>query len=98
MELFATRALAGQLTRSPKPGNIIGSIVNPGSVRANTNRNQSLLARVVMFVLLLIVGRRVEVGGRTGSISATATSGCKFNSGHQNLLICKNKQRLIRGV
>ncbi|KAK8038715.1 Short-chain dehydrogenase/reductase family protein [Apiospora rasikravindrae] len=65
MELLATRELAEQLTQSAKPCNIVASIVNPGSVRTNINRNQPLLFRAVMFVLLLIMGRPVEVGGRT---------------------------------
>ncbi|KAK8077926.1 nad -binding protein [Apiospora saccharicola] len=64
MELLATRELADQLTRSAKPGNIFASIVNPGSVRTNINRNQPLFVRAVMFVVLLIVGRPVEVGAR----------------------------------
>lgn len=65
MELLATRELAEQLTQSLKPGNILASIVNPGSVRTNINRNQPLIFRAVMFVVLLIVGRPVEVGART---------------------------------
>ncbi|KAK8134438.1 hypothetical protein PG984_006450 [Apiospora sp. TS-2023a] len=65
MELLATRELAEQLTRSTKTGNILASIVNPGSVRTNINRNQPLFVRAVMFVVLLIVGRPVEVGART---------------------------------
>ncbi|KAK8086511.1 hypothetical protein PG994_001485 [Apiospora phragmitis] len=62
MELLATRELSEQLNRSTKPGNIIASIVNPGSVRTNINHSQHLLVRAVMFVLLLIVGRH----GRNG--------------------------------
>ncbi|KAK7998566.1 hypothetical protein PG991_015045 [Apiospora marii] len=65
MELLATRELAEQLTRSAKPGNILASIVNPGSVRTNINRNQPLIFRMIVFVVLLVVGRPAEVGGRT---------------------------------
>lgn len=66
MELFLVRELAERMTCSIKQGNVVTSIVDPGSVATSIDRNNhDPLFHAFMFVFKPIMFRTAEEGSRT---------------------------------
>ncbi|KAH8666886.1 putative short-chain dehydrogenase/reductase family protein [Xylariales sp. PMI_506] len=64
MLLFAVRALASEASNSSKPGNVVVSYLNPGTVITNLNHTYSLTQRLITELLMKLFGRSAEEGGR----------------------------------
>jgi retinol dehydrogenase-12 len=64
MELFALRELAAALTESDKPGRIIASMINPGTVRTNFHRHMDGFQYYMAELYPKLAGRTPEVAGR----------------------------------
>ncbi|KAM0811927.1 putative Short-chain dehydrogenase/reductase family protein [Seiridium cardinale] len=66
MELLVFRQLSDRLSASPKPGMIITSILNPGVVETDLNREVQLgILGIPRRIFMRIVGRRPVEGSRT---------------------------------
>lgn len=64
MELLLVRELAAQVTRSPNPGRITVSILNPGFVRTDIMRDGTWLFHIYYVCLAALMARTAEEGGR----------------------------------
>lgn len=64
MELLLVRELAGQVTKSSKPGRITVSILNPGFVRTDIMRDSTRLFYIHYVCLAALLARTAEEGGR----------------------------------
>ncbi|KAK7707702.1 hypothetical protein SLS63_013695 [Diaporthe eres] len=63
MELLLVRELAGQITKSSKPGRVTTSIINPGFVRTDIMRDGSWLFHIYYVCLAALMARTSEEGG-----------------------------------
>ncbi|RYP68165.1 hypothetical protein DL771_006815 [Monosporascus sp. 5C6A] len=65
LELLAVRELANELSASTKPGKIICSILNPGTVVTGMDREGHGIRSALFQVFLKLVGRSAEEASRT---------------------------------
>ncbi|KAI0426547.1 putative short-chain dehydrogenase/reductase family protein [Xylaria sp. FL1042] len=65
LELFAFRELSEAIKQSSKPGNIVVSMVNPGSVLTGLDREGRGIRALIWSVYIRAVGRTAEEGSRT---------------------------------
>ncbi|KAI1132430.1 putative short-chain dehydrogenase/reductase family protein [Nemania abortiva] len=65
LELLAFRELSDAVTQSSKPGNIVISMINPGSVRTALDREGRGPRALVWTAFVRVVGRTAEQGSRT---------------------------------
>ena len=65
MLLLAVRELAAEISKSQKGGNIVVSVVNPGSVKTDINRDSTGLSAIGRFLLRTLIMRSTEEGSRT---------------------------------
>jgi retinol dehydrogenase-12 len=85
MELLATRELASEVTASNKQGQVIVSLINPGSVRTEIMRDAGYWYSLYVWAVRLVLSRSPEEGGRT---LVSAAEGGKETHG-QYLNDCK---------
>jgi retinol dehydrogenase-12 len=88
MELLAVRELASEMTKSGKEGDIVVSLVNPGSVRTDIMRHAGPVMAAYVWLVRLFLSRSPEEGGRT---LVSAAEGGKETHG-QYLNDCKAGQ------
>ena len=65
MQLFLTRQLALEVSKSSQPGSVIISTINPGHVRTDILREATVVDNLWMKPANRLLGRTTEVGGRT---------------------------------
>ena len=65
MELLATRELASEITASNGQGQVIVSLINPGSVRTEIMRDAGYWYSLYVWAVQLVLSRSPEEGGRT---------------------------------
>jgi hypothetical protein len=85
IELLATRELASEVIKSGKQGQVIISLINPGSVRTEIMRDAGYWYSLYVAAVRAILSRSCEEGGRT---LVSAAEGGKETHG-QYLNDCK---------
>ncbi|KAG0649949.1 Aspercryptin biosynthesis cluster D [Hyphodiscus hymeniophilus] len=65
IELLCMRELASDITSSNKQGNVVVSLINPGSVRTDIMRHAGYFYTLYVRAVKLILSRSAEEGGRT---------------------------------
>ncbi|KAK1758993.1 hypothetical protein QBC47DRAFT_336586 [Echria macrotheca] len=64
IQLLVSRELAEELTKSPKPGKVIVSVLNPGFVATQIMRRSSKAFKIYLAVLRKVMALTPEEGGR----------------------------------
>lgn len=82
IELLCTRELAAEVTKSGKPGKVIVSLINPGSVRTEIMRHAGYFFSLYVTAVRSVLSRSAEEGSRT--LVSAAEGGAETHGAYLN--------------